>query len=74
MINIDWTNCIIGIKNKFTSSGRPAIPMYASSIENSYLIPILATTIANIVKKEVTKLIINPKSIKKLNLTVTLTS
>ena len=74
MINIDWTNCIIGIKNKFTSSERPAIPMYALSIKNSYLIPILATTIANIVKKEVTKLIINPKSIKKLNLTVTLTS
>ena len=72
MINIDWTNCIIG--NKFTSSGRPAIPMYALSIKNSYLIPILATTIANIVKKEVTELIINPKSIKKLNLTVTLTS
>ena len=39
MINIDWTNCIIGIKNKFTSSGRAAIPMYALSIKNSYLIP-----------------------------------
>ena len=48
--------------------------MNVLSTSNFLLIPILAKIIVNIDKKEETELKINPKNIKKSNLSVTLTS